>query len=444
MTKRRLLTGIAAWLMAVQLSADIDTLEGLLPGVFSVSDSTYVQFSKGNLQYHANLATWQFAEHQWDTIGIGNNNISSSYDGWIDLFGYGTGQNPTLTSSTNGDYMNYDEWGANAISNGGNADSLWRTLTNDEWMYLFSGRDNAQYLFGMGSVDGINGTILLPDDWDPGDWFDDTDKGLTYQSDGFYKNTALENYNFHSYDLDSWAEMEAQGAVFLPAAGYRYSTSTSNTNEDGNYWAVSSACRYLFFDSQQLMAQQTSDSRFGGRSVRLVEDVQPLITTMDLSVTCPQAGEEIVKGGLRPGDEKYTVLGSAIVSPAAGYKIFQYEFTDANRDDITEDYFLPNTTYTMTICVEAKYGYAFPKDIDGFVDWERITARVNGQIVDDDNVGVNRNIFFVYVHFSPTPTGVEEVTGDGLQVTGCKVLRDGQLYLMHRGRMYDVQGKRVR
>jgi hypothetical protein len=41
-------------------------------------------------------------------------------------------------------------------------------------------------------------------------------------------------------------------------------------------------------------------------------------------------------------------------------------------------------------------------------------------------------------------TGLEAVTGDGLQVTGAqKVLRDGQLYIIYEGRMYDVQGARI-
>ncbi|MBO4575358.1 MAG: PEGA domain-containing protein, partial [Bacteroidales bacterium] len=101
-------------------------------GVFSVSSSKKVQFSKGNLQYQASTKTWRFAEHQWDVIGEANKNISSSYSGWIDLFGWGTsgynGKNPWMISTTSTDYgngerdiagTNYD-WGVNnTILNGG-------------------------------------------------------------------------------------------------------------------------------------------------------------------------------------------------------------------------------------------------------------------------------------------------------------------------------------
>ena len=41
----------------------------------------------------------------------------------------------------------------------------------------------------------------------------------------------------------------------------------------------------------------------------------------------------------------------------------------------------------------------------------------------------------------PNPTGIDKVPSD--QVPSTKVLRDGQLYLMYEGRMYDVQGRRV-
>ena len=59
---------------------------------FSVSNSTKVMFSKGNLQYQASPATWRFAENQWDYVGNNDNNnsMSATSGNWIDLFGWGT------------------------------------------------------------------------------------------------------------------------------------------------------------------------------------------------------------------------------------------------------------------------------------------------------------------------------------------------------------------
>ena len=62
-------------------------IQGALNGVFSLSDTTIALFSQGNLQYQATTNTWRFAENQWDIVGYANMNVSSTYDGWIDLFG---------------------------------------------------------------------------------------------------------------------------------------------------------------------------------------------------------------------------------------------------------------------------------------------------------------------------------------------------------------------
>ena len=51
---------------------------GILPGIFSVSDSTTIHFSQGNLQYQASTNTWRFAEHQIDVIGDNNIYITQS------------------------------------------------------------------------------------------------------------------------------------------------------------------------------------------------------------------------------------------------------------------------------------------------------------------------------------------------------------------------------
>ena len=72
--------------------------EGSLPGLFTINaDGDQVHFSQGNLQYQASTNTWRFAEHQYDYVGADNANISATYTGWIDLFVWGTGNNPSLT-----------------------------------------------------------------------------------------------------------------------------------------------------------------------------------------------------------------------------------------------------------------------------------------------------------------------------------------------------------
>ena len=257
---------------------------GALPGLFSVSATQQVFFSQGNLQYQASTNTWRFAEHQYDYVGTqtsdgfgyyggnvsGSDNryISSTYSGWIDLFGWGTGSNPTLTS-VDGDYGAFVDWGCNPISNGGNTNNLWRTLTKSAWDYLFNSRTDASSKCGTGNINGVGGLIILPDSW-------------TLPSEcSFASGFAIINPNTHpdwthnSYTLAQWAQMEAAGAVFLPAAGYRLGTYVHDVGNFGGYWSSMPYSEYyasnMDFNSNYLNAASNYD-RFIGFSVRPVQD----------------------------------------------------------------------------------------------------------------------------------------------------------------------------
>jgi len=45
---------------------------------------------------------------------------------------------------------------------------------------------------------------------------------------------------------------------------------------------------------------------------------------------------------------------------------------------------------------------------------------------------------------SSTPTGVEQVTGDGLPVTGEKFIKEGQIYIRYNGQIYDLLGVKIK
>ena len=235
--------------------------QGAIDGVFSISVSTQVYFSQGNLQYRASTGTWQFAANQYDCIGSANSNISSSYSGWIDLFGWGTGSNPT--NSTTSSYSTFTDWGNNAISNGGNQSGLWRTLTKDEWGYLLISRTNATSLVGKATVNGVAGLIILPDNW-------------TLPPLCSFTSGTGSAFTTNTYTTSQWALMEAAGAVFLPAAGVRYGTSVSGVGSGGYYWSSTA------YDSGNALSLNFSGSgaridyglRGFGRSVRLVRVVQ--------------------------------------------------------------------------------------------------------------------------------------------------------------------------
>ncbi len=246
-------------------------------GTFYVSADRQVSFAKGNLQYQASTKTWRFAENQYDYIGSDNSNISDTYTGWIDLFDWGTGNNPTNASTDYNDYQTFVDWGTNTI--GTDAPNIWRTLSKEEWYYIFFIRTNAQKLFGLGNVNGINGTIILPNDWTtPTDvtFIPSTEKGLTDQGNKEYYNSNGDNYTHNTYTLSDWKKMEAAGAVFLPGAGYRYGQSVYDGGGDCRYWsstANGTSAFHLFFCSSSLGTQYCS-TRNMGYPVRLVQDVK--------------------------------------------------------------------------------------------------------------------------------------------------------------------------
>lgn len=276
---------------------------GALSGKFSVSATKQVVFSQGNLQYQASTYIWQFAANQYDIVGADNANIADDYSGWIDLFGWGTGDAPTKHTAEYNDYTVFNEWGANAISNGGNATNLWRTLTADEWEYLFRGRTNSETLFGFGSVNGVNGLIILPDDWSlpTGAVFTaSTTQGLEWDID-HYENTNNNNMSHNTYTLVQWADMETAGAVFLPAGDGRVGANWWANSARGHYWSSSDSesttCYGLDFTNQIFSPHDGGLENVIGCSVRLVQDVEEVQTAISQPSTLNSSAQKILRDG---------------------------------------------------------------------------------------------------------------------------------------------------
>ena len=228
--------------------------EGALSGIFSVSADKKVYFSKGNLVATIDNSgaptAWKFAANQYDYIGnaIANNSIGSTA-GDIDLFGWSTSTNGGTsttdnygikTSTTGSDYSGgFYDWGK-AVGDG----NTWRTLSNDEWTYLFTNHSKK-----WATVNGVTGYVIAPD--------------------GF-AGTLSDTY------ADDAELATAGNLVFLPAAGYRDGSSVSDVGVCGLYW---SSTAYDIGDAHSVGFDSSGVSPDGGYrnfgfSVRLIAECQ--------------------------------------------------------------------------------------------------------------------------------------------------------------------------
>ena len=280
---------------------------GVIDGLFTINaEGDQVRFSQGNLQYQASTDTWRFAENQWEHVGTANAHISSEYDGWIDLFGWGTSGYHNIYDNFNVNYQPYSnssaavntacnsygygpstnmsdpnltglsveyDWGVhNAISNGGNQTGLWRTLSREEWEYIFFTRtastigNTSNARFTKAKVNGVSGVIIFPDDFSV----------PNYLPTPLQINNINASFDVNSYSIEGWAAMESLGCVFLPLTGYRKNTSMYSVINSGCYWSSSHKdsgySYYLFFHDSDIKIDYYE--RYKGYSVRLVCDAE--------------------------------------------------------------------------------------------------------------------------------------------------------------------------
>lgn len=208
----------------------IKSIENAINAVYSVSPTNKVYFAKGNIQYHPATWTWRFAEHQWDVIGDANKNISEKYNGWIDLFSFRIDGDSDYNSV---EAMNstYVEWCEKYKNNTGIEGLKWRALKDEEWDYVLYKRKTASGInHAWATVNGVPGIILLPDSWNVSKY------ALQKAKDSQNK------YSDNIVSLTDWTtKLEANGAVFLPAAGMRRMVTVDSAGRCGYYWSSSSS-----------------------------------------------------------------------------------------------------------------------------------------------------------------------------------------------------------
>ena len=278
--------------------------------VFTGAGGKKLSFAPGNLQakYENASWSWSFAAHQYDFIGDnpGNTKVSSTppfitADGTVDLFGW-VGASSGLTgvaaygitsSKTDSDYGNKDnealknDWGSLAI--GPYAAGTWRTPTgkvDGDWDVIMTSRTVASSGLPAGTnstaaryinakVAETKGLIIFPDSYSH-------PSGVAATDNPVYNEAS--DYDKFVVDATGWEKMEAAGAVFLPAAGYRggpvlaEGNDLEGSNARGYYWSSTggSASNAHAFDLQfstSNVSSASGDYRSRRLSVRLVREL---------------------------------------------------------------------------------------------------------------------------------------------------------------------------
>ena len=244
---------------------------GLLPGEFSVNGSGgKVSFATGNLQYRDAYDVYRFAGAQNRVLNHLNTFVKYPKNNFefIDLLRWS------------------EDFGTHPIQNLGNKTDDWRLLTDLEWKYILEIRPGAAEKKALASVevdDGLygrypeNGMVLLPDEFE--------------MPSGLSLNSNAQNYYINYFTKEDWAKMEANGAVFLTAAGRLSKQSIdgwmeNNRNTVGSYWVNKTfvdqkgellVYQLLFSDDVGIVTPMQSNAMpsLEGGSVRLVKDVTP-------------------------------------------------------------------------------------------------------------------------------------------------------------------------
>lgn len=270
----------------------------------NVAEGRQVYLASGNLQYQPSTHTWRFAENPWNFVGglVGsndygnvyeggvkcrNNYISDTYSGWIDLFGWGTKNNPTETNNNfdDDDYTLYTEVYSTTFSDWG--DNIepgmhWRTLKGDEWACMmgktsaaasrttygyFGGVEQVNARYAMVTLEGFTGVILFPDVYyHPA--------GVAVPQSFGDASTSAQT----AYTQAEWNQMAANGAIFLPTqTGYRSGTAYVSGVNNSYYWTSTYYTSYkawrVTITSTQINASHTAELLYG-YSVRLARNAE--------------------------------------------------------------------------------------------------------------------------------------------------------------------------
>lgn len=257
----------------------------------------------------------------------------------------------------------------------------------------------------------------------------------------------------------------------------------SATLSDGSStieWTTGSTLSYLYewiMETNHLQPQSTSTYKFEAMKAYLVQYAGQIIfsnvsakssivarhrdaseiTNAEWKLTLSQDDKVVDQAFVRLSDNENVTanfdfnhdLTKELNTGSNLYTLIGYEKAAANCLPLTEQ-----TTIVPIGIVAASngdYTFAIPEGTNGvgvtLIDNEtgiRTILSALDYTVSLSSGTYNDRFYLEISPIRPISTGVEEVKGDGLQVTGArKVLIDGLLYIVKDGKVFDAQGKRL-
>jgi hypothetical protein len=259
-----------------------------IDGVFSISETEKVYFSRGNLKYMigsdpTSNASWEFFSDQDASLALTKSSSNETkydksavdhpgIDGWVDLFLFGAKGNPIepqklpyavssipYTSISPND----NDWGRRV------GDGQWFTLSEDQWSYLLGTRTMfapngtlndgrfavAKRLDNQGAERYV--LVIFPDKY----WVQ------TSQIESVSSNVVI--------DDDKYAKLQAAGVAILPATGQITKVTNPPANR-GSLWNGLGTFYYWTSDYKQLKrssnAYQFVNGGIFSSAVRLVRN----------------------------------------------------------------------------------------------------------------------------------------------------------------------------
>lgn len=261
--------------------------EGAQGGLFTIdSEGHQVYFGCGNFMTMHLSNMWNFQTNPYIiTVNADRTVATNSTDmSTLTIYGWGTSgfddgataYQAGSTSSTNSHYNPYGSLSTNLYDGNGRADwgynmnqvagwnyKQWRTLTADEWEYIFTQREDADQKYSYATIQNMPGLLLMSDNW-------------VKPSSVEFTPGVTDNFTTNVYDKSKWTAMRNAGAVFLPCEGYREGRNIVQVKNKAYYWS-SSRCDddnayAVQIDAESGFAAKVAIPRSRGVCVRLVVD----------------------------------------------------------------------------------------------------------------------------------------------------------------------------